>query len=444
MSPRRLHLVTMTTLALLLAITAIAAPAGAAPAKPYSLTISPDAQAGAQTTFTARFAVPANASQQLGSANLTVPAGFSLASASVPAPATASVSGSTVSLRNLAIQPGGSIEATIVATTACTAGSYTWSVLAKQANDFNGPPGNNLNLDAATSSLTTTVTGGCGVALRFVTQPANARVGDVISGTAGDPSGPPVSVEVVDGNGSRVTTATDAVTIALGAGSDPGPLTGTLTVNASAGLATFGDLRIGSPGGYTLSASATGLTGATSNPFRVDTVLSACFEDLVCSGSASTSGTTANVSAFPDAASPDAGFLALSFNAGASIDCAGYAELSPDTALLTVSSPNRTKTATMTISKKLMMQDTNNGAAFLQFCFGSPNPFPTKSGAISPQQGTFDWDSDGTPDPVYVGLLPDCGVAAPPCVVSRNKDKAGAGVIQASLPAGLVDPMWRG
>jgi hypothetical protein len=434
----------MTTLALLLALTAIAAPAGAAPAKPYTLTISPDAQAGVQTTFTARFAVPANASQQLGSADLTVPAGFSLASASVPAPATAAVSGNTVNLRNLALQPGGSIEATVVATTACTAGTYAWSVLAKQANDFNGPPGNSLNLDPGTSSLTTTITGGCGVALRFVTQPANARVGDVISGTDWDPSGPPVSVEVVDGNGSRVTTATDAITIALGAGSGPGPLTGTLTVNASAGLATFGDLRIGSAGGYTLSASATGLTGATSDPFRVDTVVSACLENLICSGSASTGRTSANVSAFPDAANLDAGFLVLSFNAGASIDCDGYTELSPDTALLTVSAPNRTKTATMTIDKKLMMQDTNNGAAFLQFCFGSPSPFLTRSGSLSSQQGTFDWDSDGTPDPVYAGLLPDCGVAAPPCVVSRNKDKAGAGVIAANLPAGLVDPMWRG
>jgi hypothetical protein len=434
----------MTAFAILLALTSVAAPAGAAPSKPYSLAISPDAQAGAATTFTARFAVPTGASQQLGSADLTVPDGFSLVSASVPAPASAQVSGRTVTLRNLAVQPGGSVEATVVARTACTAGVYTWSVLAKQANDFNGPPGNNLNLTASASSLTTTVTGGCGVSLRFVTQPANARVGQVVTGTAYDPAGPPVSVEVIDGSGARVTTATDAITIGLGSGSGPGPLTGTLTVNASAGLASFGDLRVGAAGGYTLSATATGLTGATSTPFRVDTVVSPCLEDLVCTGSAATPGTSSDVSALPDPANPDSGFLALSYNAGASIDCAGYTELSPDTALLTVSSPNRTKAVTLTISKKLMQQDTNNGASFLQFCFGSPSPFLTKSGVISAQQGTFDWDSDGAPDPVYVGLLPDCGVAAPPCVVSRNKDKAGAGVIQANLPAGLVDPMWRG
>ena len=214
--------------------------------------------------------MPAGASQQLGSADVTAPAGFAVVSASVPAPGTATVSGRTVRLRNLAVSPGRSVDATIVARAPCTAGTASWTVLAKQANDFNGPPGNDLDLVAGSSSLTTTVTGGCGVALRFATPPAAARVSQVISGAPYAPGGPPVGVEVVDAAGARVTTATDAITIALGAGSSPGTLTGTLTVNAVAGVASFSTLRISAPGTFSLTATAAGLTSATSAPFKVD------------------------------------------------------------------------------------------------------------------------------------------------------------------------------
>src|SRR5207245_5248745 len=49
-----------------------------------------------------------------------------------------------------------------------------------------------------------------------------------------------------------------------------GTLGGTVTVKAAQGIATFADLRIDRPGsGYTLLASAAGLSGATSTPFAV-------------------------------------------------------------------------------------------------------------------------------------------------------------------------------
>ena len=136
--------ITTTLGLLLLALTAASAPAAS---KPYSLTITPGTvAAGTQSTFTAHFAVPASASQQLGSADVTVPAGFTVVSASVPVPGTATVTGGTVRLRNLAVQPGHAVDATVVARAPCTAGTSSWTVLAKQANDFNGPPGNDLTL----------------------------------------------------------------------------------------------------------------------------------------------------------------------------------------------------------------------------------------------------------------------------------------------------------
>src|SRR5262249_29951873 len=49
-----------------------------------------------------------------------------------------------------------------------------------------------------------------------------------------------------------------------------GTLSGTLTVNAVAGVATFSTLSVDHSGtGYRLAASATGLTGATSNTFNI-------------------------------------------------------------------------------------------------------------------------------------------------------------------------------
>ena len=85
-------------------------------------------------------------------------------------------------------------------------------------------------------------------------QPTNVVGGAVIT--------PAVAVTIEDAGGNPVTTATNAVTMAIGTNPSSGTLTGTLTVNAVAGVATFSNLSINAAGsGYTLAASATGLTG---------------------------------------------------------------------------------------------------------------------------------------------------------------------------------------
>ena len=61
--------------------------------------------------------------------------------------------------------------------------------------------------------------------------------------------------------------------------------------------------------------------------------MAACTEDVLCTGTTSSPTTKVDVSAFADPARPDAGFLALSLNVGPALDCAGYTEISPDTAL---------------------------------------------------------------------------------------------------------------
>lgn len=87
--------------------------------------------------------------------------------------------------------------------------------------------------------------------------------------TAGQPITPAVRIGIVDQFGN-LTNSTAAVTIALGNNPTSTQLNGTLTVNAIGGVATFSNLSINKAGtGYTLVATSTGLTSATSNAFNI-------------------------------------------------------------------------------------------------------------------------------------------------------------------------------
>ena len=110
-------------------------------------------------------------------------------------------------------------------------------------------------------SLTLTVGPGPATHLGFAALP---------SPTAGGVMTPPVTVSIYDALGDLVTTATTSVTLAIGANGSGAVLSGTTTVAAVAGVATFSSLSVSKPGtGFNLVASATGLTGATSAAFTV-------------------------------------------------------------------------------------------------------------------------------------------------------------------------------
>ena len=100
------------------------------------------------------------------------------------------------------------------------------------------------------------------VQLAFVKQPpANVDANVALS--------PAVQVAVEDSAGNPVPGATDTVTLALGPNQTGALLLGSPTALAVDGMATFVDLRVDRPGSYTLVATATGLTGATSTSFAV-------------------------------------------------------------------------------------------------------------------------------------------------------------------------------
>jgi alpha-tubulin suppressor-like RCC1 family protein len=126
--------------------------------------------------------------------------------------------------------------------------------------------------------------------LAFVAQPGAA--------SGSEPMTPAVQVAVQDASGKTVATATQAVTVALEANPAGGTLSGTRTVTPIQGIATFADLRIGLPGsGYTLGASAPGLTGATSAPFGV-TLTFAAVSGNIGLGGGHTCGLTAGGAAY--------------------------------------------------------------------------------------------------------------------------------------------------
>jgi hypothetical protein len=99
--------------------------------------------------------------------------------------------------------------------------------------------------------------------LSFQTQPSEATKGNAVK--------PPITVEILDSKGAKVTTGPDsaaAVTLALASGS--GTLGGTLTVSAVGGVATFSDISIAQPGQYTIKATSPSIeTPVTSSSFAV-------------------------------------------------------------------------------------------------------------------------------------------------------------------------------
>ena len=115
----------------------------------------------------------------------------------------------------------------------------------------------------ANSPLTFTATAVAATAskLVFTVPPANGVAGVALTA---------VAVSAEDNNGNVATTFNGPVTIAIGANPGAGMLAGTTTVSAIAGVATFPTLSINRNGtAYTLLASATGLTSATSGPFDI-------------------------------------------------------------------------------------------------------------------------------------------------------------------------------
>ncbi len=113
-----------------------------------------------------------------------------------------------------------------------------------------------------TDSSAFTVTEGPPVQVAFSAQPSNAVSTVSIA--------PAIRVQVLDAGGNQVIAATNAITLGMSNNPGAGTLSGTLTVAAVNGEATFSDISIDKAGsGYTINASTTGLLPATSVGFDI-------------------------------------------------------------------------------------------------------------------------------------------------------------------------------
>jgi hypothetical protein len=378
----------------------------------YTVNISPaSAPAGTSTTFDVALTNTSSPGSQLDSAILVPPRGFTVTAASLPAGAggSADVFWNIVVLRHLSLSPGSTLDVSVTAidpSDCPSAGGKQgyddgggavrhWHTFATEGGIWS----EELRLQREDSSVTTTVS--CApTGLKFVAQPSNSTVNQSVA--------PSVTVETVDGSGNLVSSSAP-VTLVLGNNPGGGTLAGTLTEPAVNGVATFSDLSINEPGfGYTLAASSTGLTGATSNPFSETNTTT-----TTCTTNPCTTDLGTAVSDLSISADPAAGTLNESVDVGTPLSCAdaahgGYAGF--DTNWYTFS---ETGTVNKTLRYELFGLTTDQESA-VRMCFGATYDFPTFGGGEA-ASGTL---PDGTPG--FIGLLPTCNPdrPVPPCVNS--------------------------
>lgn len=384
--------------------------------KCFAVAVSPGSlEAGASTSFA--FTVTNEATtQQLGSVQITAPAGFTITGA----PGSASFTSSSALFLNLSLAPSATTTLTVSAAAPCSSGSYQWGFQAKQSNDFNGS-GNDFQLDPASAgNLSGSVTGSCSLAFTSDGEPADTAVNAVITSAVGSQGGP-VKVAVLDGSGQLATGSTAAVTVAIGSNPGSGSLSGTLTVNASGGVASFSNLSIDEPGdGYTLTATSPGITPATSDPFDILGSLQPC-STTSCSVSSLTATTSATVTT--TSAIPVGDFLGVGVG-GVSYTCGGTYQQVSDAVSFDVFDSSGTPlasaqfTVTLEIDKSAVQTSGRTGASQWQVCYASTQPF-------MPQPGTSESAMIGGVT-YNTGLLPDCSnTQGVPCVQARHKDNAG-------------------
>jgi hypothetical protein len=424
----------LSVVSVVAAALAVAGPASASD-KLFSLSIATtgntfdsvagEAGSGQAVTITAIIGNDSG-TQQLGSANLGVPTGLVATAASVTplgsaaiGTCTGAVTGPCVKLRNLALAPGRTAVVTIgVDTQACAEGlTPVWPAEVKQANNFSGSPGNNLQPDSPPQY--TDLDGAC--VLAFQTQPHDAAINQPLTSLDWDTGGAPVTVQVLDGTGAVLSDSTAAVTVTLARNPGAAALSGgsARPADGTDGTATFAGLTLDRPAnGYELAAGSGTLTGATSNSFDVAGTSTSCSAGNSCktnTGNAAGSGqVVANLLS-------GTGTLLESANANsaAQLACSGYKSTDQNTYSYLTTAP-ATEVLTIMITSVHVSGSVNKFLNGQQICFGSTLQFTTSDGASAAGPQLL---PDGLTSG-YIGLLPNCtGSTTGPCH-DRNSDKA--------------------
>ncbi|MCX5760961.1 MAG: Ig-like domain-containing protein, partial [Gemmatimonadetes bacterium] len=204
--------------------------------------------------------LPASQLSLTSGSSQTAPAG-----SNVPLPIIAKVAASDgigvagVTVSFAVVSGGGSVTPSSAVSGADGSVSAAWKLgttvgaqsMTVSAAGLSGSP---LTVNATALSVTPTK-------LSITSQPSGAKTGASL-GT--------VTVTALTVDGTTATTFAGDVSVALGANPGAGTLSGTTTVQAVNGIATFTGLSLNKPAsGYTLAFSSSGLTSATSSAFEV-------------------------------------------------------------------------------------------------------------------------------------------------------------------------------
>jgi hypothetical protein len=174
-------------------------------------------------------------------------------------PSGMSVGGSTQTVTPTA---SSSLTVTLTSTTTgvCSVAGFVITAVATGTCSITASQTGNSNYLAANDEIQSFAISGPASGAAITTQPAGAGSGSVL-GTQ------PV-IRIVDSGGNTVTSSTVNVVASIASGT--GTLSGTTTIAASSGIATFTNLVVtGTAGAFTLTFTPTSLTAATSNNLTI-------------------------------------------------------------------------------------------------------------------------------------------------------------------------------
>jgi hypothetical protein len=263
--------------------------------------------------------------------------------------------------------------------------------------------------------------------LRFVNQPRTTGTGRPTR-DGHDSTGEAIRVEIYDPATNR-TVDTDAdVTLTLGLGSARGKLIGG-TAKAVAGVATFPDLSIDTPGLYTLKASSAADSDTPlSDGFMVADTVATC-DGPGCSFTETREPHT--YTATPEQGSAGARWASSVNLPGVRISCDfapfDYPDERQPNAIWYSYDDGDTrspKTIVIVIDKAIVDQTTDNGTSDYRVCYSSPVPFTDRTGEPAKPDPWDDGPSAYFGTTWFTGLLPDCDPNDPvaPCVLGWTDD----------------------
>jgi hypothetical protein len=263
--------------------------------------------------------------------------------------------------------------------------------------------------------------------LRFANQPRTTGTGRPTR-DGHDSTGEAIRVEIYDPATNR-TVDTDAdVTLTLGLGSARGKLIGG-TAKAVAGVATFTDLSIDTPGLYTLKASSAADSDTPlSDGFMVADSVATC-DGPGCSFTETREPHT--YTATPEQGSAGARWASSVNLPGVRISCDfapfDYPDERQPNAIWYSYDDGDTrspKKIVIVIDKAIVGETQDNGTSEYRVCYSSPVPFTDRTGELARPDPWEDGPSAYFGTTWFTGLLPDCDEKDPvaPCVLSWTDD----------------------